>query len=105
MYAIHLSEASEENWEGMPFLTLLPPEIGGQVEIYQLTVNHRNLHLHETENQIYILQSGRGIMEIGNEKKEVGPGWTVYIPCGELHALTPLDGEPIVLLSIKHSLT
>jgi mannose-6-phosphate isomerase-like protein (cupin superfamily) len=102
MHALHLSDAPQAHWEGFPYRTLLPAEIGGSISIYLLTVTQANPHTHETEDQIYIIHSGQGLMEIGDERQEVGPGWLVHIPHGQRHALTPLNGEPVVLYSIEY---
>jgi mannose-6-phosphate isomerase-like protein (cupin superfamily) len=102
MHALHLNDAPQAQWEGFPYRTLLPAEIGGSISIYLLTVTHANPHTHETEDQIYIIHSGQGLMEIGDERQEVGPGWLIHIPHGQRHALTPLNGEPVVLYSIEY---
>ena len=102
MHALHANDAPQGNWEGFPYRTLLPPEIGGPLSIYLLTVTQANRHVHEAEDQIYIILSGQGMMEIEEERQEVGPGWLVHIPHGQAHALTPLHGEPVVLYSIEY---
>ncbi len=104
MHAIHWSTSATEDWEGSPFHTLLAAEAGNGLEIYRLSVTHANPHHHDTYDQIYIVDSGRGMMQIGDEQQEVGPGWLIFIPRGKRHSLTPLDGSPVVVYSIVHHL-
>ena len=104
MHAVHPDHLKKEDWEGFPFYTLVSPEVGGTVSIYELTVVEARPHKHEGEDQIYIIKSGRGMMQIDDEKQEVGPGELVYIPSGSIHALSPLGDESVVLYSIKHEL-
>ena len=104
MHALHWKSAAEEVWEGNPFHTLLPPEAGSGLEIYRLIITHAHPHHHDTYDQVYVVDLGRGIMQIGDEQQEVGPGWLVHIPRGQPHSLTPLDGEPVVLYSLVHRL-
>lgn len=105
MYAIDLESAVEESWDGMPFRALLPAAIGAGLEIYQLTVTHANPHVHDDYDQVYIIESGRGTMQIGDEHQVVGPGHVIHIPRGQRHALAPLDESPVKLYSIIHHLT
>jgi mannose-6-phosphate isomerase-like protein (cupin superfamily) len=99
MHALHPENLPEQITEVFPFRELLPAEIGGAVSIYLLTVKHANPHSHD-EAQIYIVQSGHGIIEIDGEQQEVGPGWLVHIPGGSVHSLTPTCEEPVVVYSI-----
>jgi mannose-6-phosphate isomerase-like protein (cupin superfamily) len=102
MHALHPDVVPEENWEGNPFRTLLPAEMGQGLEIYRLTVTGANPHHHDSYDQVYVIESGRGVMQIGEETREVGPGWLIYIPRGQRHSLAPLGGAPVVLYSIVH---
>ena len=104
MYALHPDQAAEVVEDGLPFRTLLPGETGGSVAIYLMSVSQANHHKHEHEDQIYIIQSGQGLMRIGDEQQEVGPGWLVFIPRGQMHSLEPLQAEPVRLYSIVHTL-
>ena len=101
MHVVHPKDTQEQITEVFPHRTLLPPEVGGGLSIYLLTVTHANPHAHE-EAQVYIVQSGCGVMEIEDERQEVGPGCLVYIPGGRRHALRPTGGAPVVLYSIVH---
>ncbi len=101
MHVVHPKDLPETITEVFPHRTLLPPEVGGDLSIYLMTVTHANPHAHD-EAQVYVIQSGRGIAEVGDERQEVGPGCLVYVPGGVRHALTPLGEGPMVLYSIMH---
>jgi mannose-6-phosphate isomerase-like protein (cupin superfamily) len=50
--------------------------------------------------EIYIIQTGRGLMQVGNEIHEVGPGDAVHIPIGQFHELTNTAEEELTLLVV-----
>lgn len=49
--------------------------------------------------EIYIIQSGRGRMQVGDEALEVEPGDAIHIPIGQFHELTNIgEGELTILV-------
>ena len=51
--------------------------------------------------EIYYVISGRGIMHVGADQVEVGPGSCVYLPAHtEQWLQNPSDSEPIVFLCV-----
>jgi mannose-6-phosphate isomerase-like protein (cupin superfamily) len=50
--------------------------------------------------EIYIIQSGRGRMQVGNEVCEVESGDAVHIPIGQFHELTNTGEEVLTLLVV-----
>ena len=93
---------SEPGEGGGEFRTLLHPEVGGALGIYLLTITRSEPHAHEKEDQVYIIQSGRGTIEIDGERRDVGPGDLVYIPRGARHYLESLDDQPMTFYSLMH---
>jgi quercetin dioxygenase-like cupin family protein len=57
------------------------------------------LHSHPQE-QIGMVRSGREILRIGDEEREVGPGDFYCIPANVPHGDTCLGDEPFVMLDI-----
>ena len=56
---------------------------------------HVNPHHHPT-HEFYYVTSGRGIMEIDGEQREIRQGDLVHIPPDAVHSLTPVsDNAPI----------
>ena len=53
----------------------LPP--GAEVQV----------HLHEREDEIIFIRTGRGIATLGDREVPVGPGATIYVPQGVWHGL------------------
>ena len=51
-------------------------------------------HTHPT-HEFYFVMTGRGVMTIGGEARDVGPGDLVYIPPDALHSLEPTGDAPI----------
>jgi quercetin dioxygenase-like cupin family protein len=56
-------------------------------------------HAHPHE-QIGMVYSGRAILRIGDEEREVKPGDFYCIPAGVPHSDTALGGKPFVMLDI-----
>lgn len=55
-------------------------------------------HRHRQIEEIYYILSGRGLMTVGEETREVGAGDAVYIPRGHRHTLENTGDEPIKLI-------
>ena len=50
--------------------------------------------------EIYIIQSGSGRMQIGEDAQEVAPGDAILIPAGHFHELTNTGNEEMTLLVV-----
>jgi mannose-6-phosphate isomerase-like protein (cupin superfamily) len=50
--------------------------------------------------EIYIIQSGRGRMQVGDEFCKVEPGDAIHIPIGFFHELTNTEKEELTLLVV-----
>ena len=50
--------------------------------------------------EIYIIQSGRGRMQVGDEMCEVESGDTIHIPIGHFHELTNIGQEGLTILVV-----
>jgi mannose-6-phosphate isomerase-like protein (cupin superfamily) len=50
--------------------------------------------------EIYIIQSGRGQMQVGNEVCEVESGDAIHIPIGFFHELTNTGEEELTILVV-----
>jgi mannose-6-phosphate isomerase-like protein (cupin superfamily) len=50
--------------------------------------------------EIYIIQSGRGMMRVGEDRQEVQAGDAIHIPMGQFHELTNIGREELTLLVV-----
>ena len=50
--------------------------------------------------EIYIIQTGRGLMQVGPDRLEVRAGDAIHIPIGEFHALTNTGPEELTILVV-----
>src|SRR4030042_5046278 len=50
--------------------------------------------------EIYIIQNGRGLMQVGEEVCEVKSGDAIHIPIGHYHELTNTGDEELTLLVV-----
>jgi len=50
--------------------------------------------------EIYIIQKGRGRIQVGDDVCEVVPGDAIHIPIGQFHELTNTGEEVLILLVV-----
>jgi mannose-6-phosphate isomerase-like protein (cupin superfamily) len=50
--------------------------------------------------EIYIIQGGRGLMEVEDSIHEVAPGDAIHIPIGHFHELTNTGDEELTILVV-----
>jgi len=50
--------------------------------------------------EIYMIQTGHGLMQVGEEMQEVGPGDAIPIPIGQFHELTNTSQEELTLFVV-----
>jgi mannose-6-phosphate isomerase-like protein (cupin superfamily) len=50
--------------------------------------------------EIYIIQTGQGRMQVDDDLKEVGPGDAIHIPIGAFHELTNTGDETLEILVV-----
>ena len=55
-------------------------------------------HYHPQTEEIYYILSGCGLMQIGPESQEVGPGDAIAIPPGAVHQITNPGPERLTFL-------
>jgi mannose-6-phosphate isomerase-like protein (cupin superfamily) len=58
-----------------------------------------NSHLHEVQEEIFYVLSGRGRIAVGDESVEVTPGSVVVVPAGMLHQLINTGDETLEVLA------
>ena len=56
-------------------------------------------HPHPVEELLYVLR-GNGIEKVGEEKREVGPGSTIFVPPEVEHNIVKTGDEMLVLLVV-----
>ena len=59
----------------------------------------QELHGHDTEEQVYVIVRGRGVMIVGDEEHEVEEGTMVFIPPGSAHAIRNTSSEMMSYVS------
>ena len=57
-------------------------------------------HRHRQIEEIYYIVSGRGLMTVGDEVREVEAGDAIYIPRNHRHTLENTGAEPIKLILV-----
>jgi mannose-6-phosphate isomerase-like protein (cupin superfamily) len=58
------------------------------------------MHNHVKEEQIYIVMTGSGEIQVGEERTLVGPGDVVYLPANFPHGFFNTGEKPAVILNI-----
>jgi mannose-6-phosphate isomerase-like protein (cupin superfamily) len=61
--------------------------------------SQQGLHEHDTQEQVYVIIRGRGVMIVGDEEQEVGEGTLVYVPPRSQHAIRNDSEAPLTYVS------
>jgi mannose-6-phosphate isomerase-like protein (cupin superfamily) len=61
--------------------------------------SEQRLHRHESQEQVYVIVRGSGIMKVAGEEQEVGPGTMVYVPPVSDHAIRNIGNETLTYVS------
>jgi mannose-6-phosphate isomerase-like protein (cupin superfamily) len=51
-----------------------------------------------TEDEIYVVTAGRGVLEADGDRAEVGPGSVIYVPAGEVHRFVDVTADLALLV-------
>ena len=54
----------------------------------------------DSMEEIYILQTGKGRMQVEKEVREVNPGDAIHIPIGQFHELTNTGEQALTILVV-----
>ncbi len=79
--------------EEIGFLAIARLAPGKDIEVHQ-----------DPMEEIYFLLSGAGLMRVGEETREVGPGDAVWIPVGQPHGLKNTGKQDCVILVVASPL-
>lgn len=94
---IHVPPASLE-WLGVTYRTILSPEeTGGAMSIVDSTSPPGSgppRHVHEREDEIFVVLDGRILFWLDGETFERGPGEAAFIPRGREHTFKVVSGTP-----------
>jgi len=61
--------------------------------------SQQQLHAHPSQEQVFVIVRGRGLMLVDKEEKEVAAGSLVFIPPGAVHAIRNIGEEPLIYVS------
>jgi mannose-6-phosphate isomerase-like protein (cupin superfamily) len=59
----------------------------------------QQMHVHETEEQVYIVVRGRGLMKTGDEEQDVSAGTLIFVPPGTAHAIRNTGDDTLTFVS------
>lgn len=59
------------------------------------------MHVHPTQDEIWVIYEGRGEVTVGADRLAVGPGSMIFIPAGARHGLCADADSRLVLLFLK----
>lgn len=82
---------------------LLGPSINGASEfsvgVFKMTPNQIHPpHYHPVGPEFYFIVAGSCLLQIDDEKREVGPETAIYLPEGTVHAVWTRDDESVTIL-------
>ena len=59
------------------------------------------LHVHSRTEEIYFIVGGRGLMSVGGESREVGPGDLILTPLHTAHSFQVVGDEPATFIVME----
>lgn len=59
----------------------------------------QQMHVHESEEQVYIIVRGTGLMKTGEEIREVSAGTLIFVPPGTPHAIRNAADDTLTFVS------
>ncbi len=59
----------------------------------------QRMHVHQAEEQVYIIVRGHGLMKTGDEEKEVDAGTLIFVPPGTAHAIRNTGDNTLTFVS------
>ena len=81
--------------EGKPYLEFVSvPDLSGG--LYVLEAGATDGQSPHTEDELYVVMSGRGRVTVGDEARDVRPGTIVFVAAGEVHRFHDIE-ERLVL--------
>ncbi|MFI5341575.1 MAG: cupin domain-containing protein [Candidatus Methylomirabilales bacterium] len=97
--------------QSQPFVTKDRSEIRSILDRTNSTASHQSLaeatipigeeteeHSHPRTEEIYYVLRGRGLMTLGGEQRDVGPGDGILIPPGTRHKIRNIAESALVIL-------
>ncbi len=58
------------------------------------------MHVHDDQEQVYFVQQGEGVIQIGEEKADVKAGDSIFLPVGVPHGFVNNSKKLVILLMI-----
>jgi quercetin dioxygenase-like cupin family protein len=55
-------------------------------------------HAHAGQDKVYYVLEGKGIFQVGNHEKELGPGEIALAPAGQTHGVANRSGQRLAVL-------
>lgn len=94
------------NWNDLPEVEVLPNNFRKSAAGLKTGVNYLRfrhpmqtpLHHHDDAEQTVLMLKGRMIIQLGDERHEVGPGDICVVPIGIQHMFETIEGEDEVEL-------
>ena len=104
MYLKKMMEAEPYIWEGNTIFEPLKLDMTHGLLIQVIEVSQPTpSHHHKEIEQVYVIRSGRGLVTIDGETRDVEPDNIVFIPGGAEHCIAPAEGEKnLVYMTICH---
>jgi mannose-6-phosphate isomerase-like protein (cupin superfamily) len=62
--------------------------------------SQQSSHSHNANEQAYVMVRGRGLMMVGDESQEVGPGTVIFVPPNTKHSIKNIGEEPLLFIGV-----
>jgi len=87
---------------GIAHMILTHPRLASMMFLAHASVppGEKLLGHRDPMEEIYIIQTGQGLMQVDDELREVFPGDAIHLPIGSFHELTNTGGEVLEILVV-----
>ena len=104
MHTQTLEESPRNHRGGQVSYLLLAPGQFGSTNLAITWVegqpgSEQPVHEHPSQEQVYVIVRGRGVMRVGDEEREVEAGTLVLVPPRTGHSIRNTGEEPLVFVS------
>jgi mannose-6-phosphate isomerase-like protein (cupin superfamily) len=79
---------------GVEYYVPIPDDMTLGIDVHGVKVGKpMKEHSHPHIEQVYFITSGRGLMKVGDEEREVEKDMIIYVPAGAVHSIRPIEGD------------
>ncbi len=104
MYAKKFEDIEFESQEGGEYKRLVPSEMTEHLSVSLVKVPKGSAtpkHVHEDNEQIYIILKGSGVMQINDQEEKVSGGMVTYTPKRSTQGIKNTEEDDLIYIAVS----